>query len=155
MVAYCSLHRPKASGGDETGVPERLEMEITESALVADMESAQIVLGSLRNAGVRISLDNFGTGYSSLYHLRNFKLGNIKIDRRRKHHQPSSVGSSVTFDLLTILPDRSARAPTAHWGIAEWYERCSAIPHNGGRWQFRVTSRVRWCRIRQQHKERV
>ncbi len=56
-------------------------MEITESALVADMENAQIVLGALRNAGVRISLDNFGTGYSSLYHLRNFKLDKIKIDR--------------------------------------------------------------------------
>src|SRR5882724_99293 len=66
----------------DTGIaPERLEMEITESALVADMENAQIVLGALRNAGVRISLDNFGTGYSSLYHLRNFKLDKIKIDR--------------------------------------------------------------------------
>lgn len=67
---------------EETGLaPTRLEMEITESALVADMENAQLVLGSLRTAGVRIALDNFGTGYSSLYHLRNFKLDKIKIDR--------------------------------------------------------------------------
>jgi diguanylate cyclase (GGDEF)-like protein len=66
----------------ETGLaPARLEMEITESALVADMENAQQVLGALRAAGVRIALDNFGTGYSSLYHLRNFKLDKIKIDR--------------------------------------------------------------------------
>jgi EAL domain-containing protein (putative c-di-GMP-specific phosphodiesterase class I) len=66
----------------ETGLaPTRLEIEITESALVADMENAQAVLGSLRVAGVRIALDNFGTGYSSLYHLRNFKLDKIKIDR--------------------------------------------------------------------------
>jgi diguanylate cyclase (GGDEF)-like protein len=70
----------------EAGIaPDRLEVEITESALVADMENAQIVLGSLRNAGVRISLDNFGTGYSSLYHLRNFKLDKIKIDRSFIH----------------------------------------------------------------------
>lgn len=60
--------------------PSRLEMEITESALVRDLESAQIVLGGLRESGVRIALDNFGTGYSSLYHLRNFKLDKIKID---------------------------------------------------------------------------
>jgi diguanylate cyclase (GGDEF)-like protein len=66
----------------ETGLAAaRLEMEITESALVADMEGAQIALGALRAAGVRIALDNFGTGYSSLYHLRNFKLDKIKIDR--------------------------------------------------------------------------
>lgn len=67
---------------EESGIaPERLEIEITESALVRDLEAAQEVLGSLRAAGVRIALDNFGTGYSSLYHLRNFKLDKIKIDR--------------------------------------------------------------------------
>ncbi len=61
--------------------PQRLELEITESALVRDLEAAQKVLGSLREAGVRIALADFGTGYSSLYHLRNFKLDKIKIDR--------------------------------------------------------------------------
>ncbi len=66
----------------DTGLPpQRLEIEITESALVQDMEAAQAILGSLRDAGVRIALDDFGTGYSSLYHLRNFKLDKIKIDR--------------------------------------------------------------------------
>jgi diguanylate cyclase (GGDEF)-like protein len=61
--------------------PSRLELEITESALVRDLEGAQEILGSLRQSGVKIVLDNFGTGYSSLYHLRNFKLDKIKIDR--------------------------------------------------------------------------
>jgi EAL domain-containing protein (putative c-di-GMP-specific phosphodiesterase class I) len=59
----------------------RLELEITESALVHDLTAAQAALGELRNAGVRIALDDFGTGYSTLYHLRNFKLDTIKIDR--------------------------------------------------------------------------
>jgi diguanylate cyclase (GGDEF)-like protein len=67
----------------ETGVaPSRLQLEITESALVADPESAGLLLGTLRGAGIRVVLDNFGTGYSSLYHLRNFKLDAVKIDRR-------------------------------------------------------------------------
>jgi diguanylate cyclase (GGDEF)-like protein len=66
----------------DTGLaPNRLELEITESALVRDMDAAQEVLGSLREGGIRIALDDFGTGYSSLYHLRNFKLDKIKIDR--------------------------------------------------------------------------
>ncbi len=46
-----------------------------------DLEGAQQVLGALRDAGVRIALDDFGTGYSSLYHLRNFKIDKLKIDR--------------------------------------------------------------------------
>jgi predicted signal transduction protein with EAL and GGDEF domain len=66
----------------ESGLsPRRLEIELTESALVRDLEGAQQVLGALHDAGVRIALDDFGTGYSSLYHLRNFKIDKIKIDR--------------------------------------------------------------------------
>ncbi|RRA49374.1 bifunctional diguanylate cyclase/phosphodiesterase [Acidipila sp. EB88] len=61
--------------------PSRLELEITESALVRNMASAQKILGALRQSGMRIALDDFGTGYSSLYHLRNFKVDTIKIDR--------------------------------------------------------------------------
>lgn len=76
----------------------RLEMEITESALVRDLESAQIVLGGLRESGVRIALDNFGTGYSSLYHLRNFKLDKIKIDSSfiRSMNNGASSGNGKT-----------------------------------------------------------
>jgi diguanylate cyclase (GGDEF)-like protein len=70
----------------DTGLaPERLEIEITESTLVGNLEAAQDILGGLREAGVRIALDNFGTGYSSLYHLRNFKMDKIKIDRSFIH----------------------------------------------------------------------
>ena len=61
--------------------PRRLEIELTESALVRDLAGAQDALTALRGAGVRIALDDFGTGYSSLYHLRNFKIDKIKIDR--------------------------------------------------------------------------
>lgn len=62
--------------------PSRLEIQITESALVQDLQGAQSTLGVLREVGVKVALGNFGTGYSSLYHLRNFKFDKIKIDRR-------------------------------------------------------------------------
>ncbi len=61
--------------------PSRIELEITETALVRDLEGARRVLGSLRSSGIRIALDDFGTGYSSLYHLRALKPDKIKIDR--------------------------------------------------------------------------
>jgi diguanylate cyclase (GGDEF)-like protein len=62
--------------------PQRLQLEITESALVADPDSAGTLLNALHDIGVSVILDNFGTGYSSLYHLRNFKPDAVKIDRR-------------------------------------------------------------------------
>lgn len=66
----------------ETGFsPNRLEVEITETALVQDLEAARTALTSLQHLGVRIALDDFGTGYSSLYHLRELKFDKLKIDR--------------------------------------------------------------------------
>jgi diguanylate cyclase (GGDEF)-like protein len=66
----------------ETGFPPgRLEVEITESALIQDLEATRATLTSLRRVGVRIALDDFGTGYSSLYHLRELKFDKLKIDR--------------------------------------------------------------------------
>jgi diguanylate cyclase (GGDEF)-like protein len=61
--------------------PRRLELEITESALLADTATTAATLHALRQFGVRIALDDFGTGYSSLSHLRGFPLDKIKIDR--------------------------------------------------------------------------
>ena len=61
--------------------PKRLEIEITETAVVQRLEEAKSTLKSLRNLGVRIALDDFGTGYSGLHHLRELQLDTIKIDQ--------------------------------------------------------------------------
>ena len=66
----------------ETGFsPRRLEIEITESALVENIAIAQAVIDELRTAGIRIALDDFGTGYATLSQLLSFRLDKIKIDR--------------------------------------------------------------------------
>ncbi len=61
--------------------PQRLEIEITETAVVQRLQEANATLQSLRNLGVRIALDDFGTGYSGLHHLRELHFDTIKIDR--------------------------------------------------------------------------
>ena len=68
------LHRPDLD-------PGRLQVEVTESALMADPSRANTTLSRIAELGVAISLDDFGTGYSSLQHLRRLPLKEIKIDR--------------------------------------------------------------------------
>ncbi|MBO9171848.1 EAL domain-containing protein [Rhizobium sp. L245/93] len=60
---------------------ERIEIEITESALISDMDAALANVSSLKKLGMKIALDDFGTGYSSLGHLREIQFDKIKIDR--------------------------------------------------------------------------
>ncbi len=56
-------------------------LEITESAIMHDPDSALQVLGELANAGIRLSLDDFGTGYSSMTYLRQLPVTELKVDR--------------------------------------------------------------------------
>jgi EAL domain-containing protein (putative c-di-GMP-specific phosphodiesterase class I) len=76
------LYRQVVSVLDSTGLePERLELEVTESLLLADTEATLQTLHQLRALGIHISMDDFGTGYSSLSYLRSFPFDKIKIDR--------------------------------------------------------------------------
>lgn len=61
--------------------PERLNLEITESVMMADVKAAQRMLQQLKALGIGIAIDDFGTGYSSLSVLRQFPVDTLKIDR--------------------------------------------------------------------------
>ncbi|MBI1922369.1 MAG: EAL domain-containing protein [Geobacter sp.] len=66
----------------ESGLePELLELEITESIIVQDPETAVDILNELREMGIYISVDDFGTGYSSLLHIKRFPVDTLKIDK--------------------------------------------------------------------------
>jgi diguanylate cyclase (GGDEF)-like protein len=78
------LELPDAIGAllSETGVgAEQLELEITETTILADPFRVRLVLNSLNEMGLRLAIDDFGTGYSSLAYLRSLPVQTIKIDR--------------------------------------------------------------------------
>jgi len=73
----------------------RLQIELTESAVMADAERALEILGSLSELGIRLSIDDFGTGYSSLSYLRQLPVQEIKIDRSFVVDLPRSESDAV------------------------------------------------------------
>jgi diguanylate cyclase (GGDEF)-like protein len=88
----------------ETGFsPHRLEIEITESALVENIAVAQAVIDELRAAGIRIALDDFGTGYATLSQLLSFRLDKIKIDRSFVSHLNESHDGQVIIRAILGL----------------------------------------------------
>ena len=83
--------------------PERLELEITETALLNNDEAALRTLTHIRDQGVRISLDDFGTGYSSLSYLHRFPISRIKIDKSFVQKLPDDVGSASIVRAIAQL----------------------------------------------------
>lgn len=85
--------------------PQRLELEITESIFIADVEKTMATLHGLRNLGVRIALDDFGTGYSSLSYLRSFPFDKVKIDRSFVEDLGTDGSGHAVIRAITALAD--------------------------------------------------
>lgn len=85
---------------------DRLELEITENALIEDQKGAVATLSQLAARGITLSLDDFGTGYSSLQHLKLFPIKVLKIDKEFV----SAIGRGVTNDRLLIAMIRFVQA---------------------------------------------
>ncbi|MBE0694527.1 MAG: EAL domain-containing protein, partial [Aquamicrobium sp.] len=92
--------------------PRRIEVEVTETAMIENSEAIATVLAGLRALGVRIAMDDFGTGYSSLAHLRAFKLDRIKIDRSFVSGSHADAGSAAVVRAVTAMARDLAIATT-------------------------------------------
>ncbi len=85
---------------EETGFsPARLELEITETYLVTDIEFARRVIADVIALGVSVSLDDFGTGYASIGFLRQFAFGKLKIDKSLVHQGMDDAAARALVQL--------------------------------------------------------
>lgn len=85
---------------------DRLELEVTEGALMRNADDVARTLRELRNLGVKIAIDDFGTGYSSLSYLKRFSVDRIKIDRAFVR----DIGKDGEFEALTLAVIGIAKA---------------------------------------------
>lgn len=80
-----------------------LELEITESSMMQDIEKSISIFSELKEIGIKIAIDDFGTGYSSLSYLRKIPINKIKIDRSfiidLSHKQESSIITKTIIDM--------------------------------------------------------
>ncbi|MBF0382776.1 MAG: EAL domain-containing protein [Magnetococcales bacterium] len=89
---------------DETGIdPGNLDLEITESAIMDDVQKAVLILNHIGDMGVKLSIDDFGTGYSSLSQLRHFPFKTLKIDRSFVNSIASDEGDKAIVNAIIAM----------------------------------------------------
>ncbi|MHA7819327.1 MAG: putative bifunctional diguanylate cyclase/phosphodiesterase [Erythrobacter sp.] len=127
-IANTILQALSTSGLD----PSRLELEITESIFIADVEKTMATLHGIRNLGVRIALDDFGTGYSSLSYLRSFPFDKVKIDRSFVQDLRGDGNGHAVIRAITTLADALGMETLAE-GV-EFEDQYEALEREGCRY---------------------
>lgn len=111
-VSACQARRPDFVGVVEqalaaSGLPaEQLEIELTETSFLEQMETVVTMLSKLRRLGVHVSLDDFGSGFSSLNYLKSLPVDNLKLDQTFVRELPDHEEScAITSSVIRLAHD--------------------------------------------------
>uniref|UniRef100_A0ACD5H2N1 Bifunctional diguanylate cyclase/phosphodiesterase n=1 Tax=Desertifilum tharense IPPAS B-1220 TaxID=1781255 RepID=A0ACD5H2N1_9CYAN len=115
---------------EETQIqPQDLELEVTESLMMDNVQQSILKLQQFREMGIKLALDDFGTGYSSLNYLRSFPIDTLKIDRSFIRDVVSNAhNAAVTNAIITLA--KSLRLNITAEGV-ETAEQCEYIKAQG------------------------
>jgi diguanylate cyclase (GGDEF)-like protein/PAS domain S-box-containing protein len=108
--------------------PDRLMIEITESAAMADARGVEPILAELHRRGLRLAIDDFGTGHSSLGRLNTMAVTTLKIDRSFVADLPGDPGASVLVSTMIQLANNLGLTPLAE-GIETEAQRRFLVEH--------------------------
>jgi len=130
--------------------PNRLKLEVTESALMSDPVTARMVLRQLEALGVEISIDDFGTGYSSLAYLADLPVSEVKIDRSFVSRMGTETSGRIivnsTIDLAHHLELRAVAEGVEDWNMLPELEAlgCDAVQGFAISPPLKSTQATRW-----------
>ena len=109
--------------------PQRLELEVTENALMGNIANTLVLLRQIRALGVSLSIDDFGTGYSSLAYLKRLPLNTLKIDRSFIQDIPKATQDMEIVQAILVM------AHTLHLQVVtegvETFEQYEFLERNG------------------------
>ncbi len=123
------LERVQQILGETALDPRHLELEVTESFLITDLQRSVKVLNGLRDMGISVALDDFGTGYSSLSYLKRFPINMLKIDRSFVVDVLTNADSVAVTDAIIALAQGLGLSITAE-GI-ETQEQLTYLKQRG------------------------
>jgi len=98
-IVGCVLNTIKNAGVS----PSHIELEITESTMMTNLEDSVIKLNILRKNGISIAIDDFGTGYSSLYYLKTFPISTLKIDKSFIKDITSDLNNAQIVETIILM----------------------------------------------------
>jgi diguanylate cyclase (GGDEF)-like protein/PAS domain S-box-containing protein len=109
----------------DTVLPGRhLELEITETSVMNDLEEATLTMRRLQQLGIQMTIDDFGTGYSSLYYLKRFPIDSLKIDRSFIHDVTADTDYAAIVNAIVAMA-QSLRLRV----VAEGVENMRQVDH--------------------------
>ena len=122
--------------------PSRIELEITESVFVGDIDRAQRIFRELKAIGVRLALDDFGTGYSSLSYLRDAPFDKIKIDQSfvRGCTEPGNNNGAIVSAVVSLA--KALNMETVAEGVETKDELEAVVAHGAKRVQGALFARA-------------